>query len=155
MQHKMKIVEIRILEVEFHINKDFKGEDKAILFAPNIALLHNFKKETNDLTVYVGLKQKAGAGDVPYFFEIMGGGIFKFDSPPDDKTLEVFSNINCPAIIFPYIRETIADLSRRAGFPALHLNPINFIELDKERKKGLEEKKSTPNKSYTENPQKS
>ncbi|MDP3298216.1 MAG: protein-export chaperone SecB [Thermodesulfovibrionia bacterium] len=31
--------------------------------------------------------------------------------------------------MFPYVRETIADLTRRAGFPPLHLNPINFIQL--------------------------
>jgi preprotein translocase subunit SecB len=35
-------------------------------------------------------------------------------------------------IISPYIRETIADLTRSAGFPPLHLNPINFVELAKQ-----------------------
>jgi preprotein translocase subunit SecB len=35
----------------------------------------------------------------------------------------------CPALIFPFARETIADLVQRAGFPQLLLQPINFDAL--------------------------
>ncbi len=34
--------------------------------------------------------------------------------------------INCPTVLFPYIRETLADAVTRAGFPPIHLVPINF-----------------------------
>jgi preprotein translocase subunit SecB len=32
----------------------------------------------------------------------------------------------CPNVLFPYARETIADAVIRAGFPPVHLAPINF-----------------------------
>ncbi|MEN8664056.1 MAG: protein-export chaperone SecB, partial [Polycyclovorans sp.] len=34
-----------------------------------------------------------------------------------------------PSLIFPFARETIADLVQRAGFPQLLLQPINFDAL--------------------------
>jgi len=130
----MQITEIRLLKVDFSLNEDFKGdgEKKEATFNPNIGLRYNFLKDTNELAVYVRLKQIAG--DVPYFFEVEVGGLFKFKETPDPNILETFSTINCPAIIFPYIRETIADITRRAGFPPLHIGPVNFIELAKRNK---------------------
>jgi preprotein translocase subunit SecB len=32
-------------------------------------------------------------------------------------------------VLFPYVRETIADAVARAGFPPVHLAPINFEAL--------------------------
>ena len=37
--------------------------------------------------------------------------------------------IHCPNVLFPYVRETIADAISRAGFPPVHLDPINFETL--------------------------
>jgi preprotein translocase subunit SecB len=37
--------------------------------------------------------------------------------------------IHCPMVLFPYARETIADAVMRAGFPPVHLAPINFEAL--------------------------
>jgi preprotein translocase subunit SecB len=34
--------------------------------------------------------------------------------------------IHCPTVLFPYARETVADATMRAGFPPVHLAPINF-----------------------------
>jgi preprotein translocase subunit SecB len=37
--------------------------------------------------------------------------------------------INCPNVLFPYLRETLADAVGRAGLPTVHLAPINFEAL--------------------------
>ena len=37
--------------------------------------------------------------------------------------------VNCPTVLFPYIRETLSDAVTRAGFPPVHLAPINFEAL--------------------------
>ena len=39
------------------------------------------------------------------------------------------SAIHCPTVLFPYARETVADATMRAGFPPVHLAPINFDAL--------------------------
>lgn len=40
--------------------------------------------------------------------------------------LEQFGNVNGPAIIFPYIREHITNLSAKAGLGLILIPPINF-----------------------------
>jgi len=69
---------------------------------------------------------------MPFAIFIEGKGIFKFKKTPSEAVLKKVSKINCPAIIFPYVRETIADITRRAGFPPLHLNPVNFVAFAKQ-----------------------
>ena len=134
LQLNMQLIDIHLLKIDFSLNKDFKvdGENKEVTFNPTIGSRYDFKNDTNELVVFIRLSQKNG--DVPYFFEVEVGGLFKFKETPDPKILETFSTINCPAIVFPYIRETVADITRRAGFPSLHVGPINFIELAKRNK---------------------
>jgi preprotein translocase subunit SecB len=47
--------------------------------------------------------------------------------PP--SALEPFLLINCPALIFPFARRLIADITREGGFPPLLLDPIDFQQL--------------------------
>jgi preprotein translocase subunit SecB len=54
-------------------------------------------------------------------------GVFK-PSDWNDPNLDSFSKINAPAIIFPYIREHISNLTLRVHIP-IYLNPVNFIKL--------------------------
>ncbi|MBI5599841.1 MAG: protein-export chaperone SecB, partial [Deltaproteobacteria bacterium] len=68
-------------------------------------------------------------GNMPFSFDVVGEGRFVFKTIPDEQTLTRVAVINGPAIIYPYVRETIADMSRRAGFPPLHLPPVNFVRL--------------------------
>ncbi|MBW1706391.1 MAG: protein-export chaperone SecB, partial [Deltaproteobacteria bacterium] len=49
------------------------------------------------------------------------------------KDVEPIAKINCPAILFPFLRECVADITRRAGFNPLILPPINFVELAKQK----------------------
>jgi preprotein translocase subunit SecB len=44
-----------------------------------------------------------------------------------------FSRLNAPALIFPYVRETIASTSLKAGIPPVIIPPINLnaVKIDK------------------------
>lgn len=44
----------------------------------------------------------------------------------DADNLANLLNTYCPTLLFPYARETIANLSLKGGFPPLELQPINF-----------------------------
>lgn len=68
----------------------------------------------------------AKAGDRTLFLvEASQAGIFTIRGLPPDQLQPVIA-INCPTVLFPYVRETLADAVTRAGFPAVHLAPINF-----------------------------
>ncbi len=141
MQLEMKFVNFALLKVNFFLNQEYKVDSADKVIAPDIAISHEFREKEKQLVVIFGLRQIKG--NIPYRFEVESGGLFQFEIVPEEKLLKQLATINCPAILFPYVRETVADLTRRAGFPPLHLNPINFIQLAKEQeaklKQGTEE----------------
>jgi len=50
-----------------------------------------------------------------------------------DEQIKKVGIVNCAAIIFPYLREHLADLTRRSGLPPFHLPPINFVKVYKDQ----------------------
>jgi preprotein translocase subunit SecB len=69
---------------------------------------------------------KASAGeDILFLVEITQAGIFQIENLPDEE-LDPALGIGCPTVLFPYLREAVTDLTTRAGFPPLVLQPINF-----------------------------
>ncbi|HDH10854.1 MAG TPA: hypothetical protein ENG83_01395 [Nitrospirae bacterium] len=129
----MKFVTFNLVSVSFNMNEKFNPQAKEDSFYPEIAIDNFVVKEKKEMAVMLGVRKLEG--NIPYYFEVRAGALFKFDKLPAQKILKQFASVNCPAIIFPYIRETIADLTRRAGFQPLHLDPINFIEMVKETEK--------------------
>ncbi len=47
----------------------------------------------------------------------------------DIDRLKDFAVVQAPALLFPFLRETIASITLRGGFPALLLPPTNIQEL--------------------------
>ncbi|HVP87245.1 MAG TPA: protein-export chaperone SecB [Casimicrobiaceae bacterium] len=60
-----------------------------------------------------------------FLVEAAQAGIFHIKGVPL-ADIQPILGIHCPAVLFPYCRETIADAVTRAGFPPVHLDPINF-----------------------------
>ena len=73
---------------------------------------------------------KAG---VIYDLELSYAGLFEIQSIPE-QALEPFLLINCPALLFPFLRRLVADLTREGGFPPLLLDPIDFAGLYVQKK---------------------
>ncbi|MEO5699913.1 MAG: protein-export chaperone SecB [Casimicrobiaceae bacterium] len=71
----------------------------------------------------------AKTGDKTLFLvEASQAGVFTIKGVPPDQ-LQPLLAIHCPTVLFPYVRETLADAVGRAGFPPVHLAPINFEAL--------------------------
>jgi len=60
-----------------------------------------------------------------YDMELAYGGTFHVENLPEPQ-LQPFLLIHCPALLFPFARRLIADLTREGGFPPLLLDPIDF-----------------------------
>jgi len=63
-----------------------------------------------------------------FLIEAAQAGVFSIRGVPQSHLQPVLA-IHCPTVLFPYARETIADATSRAGFPPVHLAPINFEAL--------------------------
>lgn len=42
------------------------------------------------------------------------------------EDLQRLLSVFCPTVLYPYARETVANLVAKAGFPQLHLSPVDF-----------------------------
>ncbi len=52
-------------------------------------------------------------------------GLFNI-SNTDDETLRMVLLVECPRLLFPFVRRIVANLTSDAGFPTLNLDPIDF-----------------------------
>jgi preprotein translocase subunit SecB len=65
---------------------------------------------------------------VIYEFELVYAGLFKIENAPPEA-MDPILNINGPALLFPFMRRIVADLTREGGFPPLLLDPVDFASL--------------------------
>lgn len=63
-----------------------------------------------------------------FILEIEYGGIFEVNGVPEDQ-IHPYLMIECPRILFPYLRRIVGDVTRDGGFPPLNLEQINFLAL--------------------------
>lgn len=108
---------------------------------PNLELEVNVNARSVKNNLYqseIEFKAKAtDDGGTIYLMECTYGGVFQIESMPREA-LEPFLLVNCPSMLFPFLRRIIADLTREGGFPPLFLDPIDFAALFVNRKEQLE-----------------
>ncbi len=127
---RFTIKALRIASVSFYINAKFKlKKNEEIAFNTNISIRPDY--DANHKKLLVKLKAACTIGNIPFFFNIESEGVFILEGKPSKAHIKTIGAINGPAIMFPYVREAVADLSRRAGYAPLHLNPVNFVEMAK------------------------
>lgn len=130
MDHKFTIRGVRQVEAHFVLNPEFKkNKDKPVEIMHQIAIKHDMRD--NDIHVLISFS--SDAEKQPFRFAVAWQGVFSFEKAPPKDIVERIAHINCASILFPYIRESVADLTRRAGIPPLHIDPVNFIALYEER----------------------
>ena len=132
MDHRFKIDGIRLREAHFAINQHFKWvKHKSVELQHGIEI--GYKKKDKILHVLVTVS--SDSEDQPFRFSVAWEGSFAFEEMPQKDALDRIVHINCAAIIYPYIRESVADLTRRAGIPPLNLEPFNFIAMYEDSQK--------------------
>jgi preprotein translocase subunit SecB len=63
-----------------------------------------------------------------FLVEAAQAGIFAIKAQSEAELGMVLAT-HCPQVLFPYVREVIADAISRMGYPPIHLAPINFEAL--------------------------
>lgn len=67
-------------------------------------------------------------GDVLFVLELEYVGIFNIAGVPEDQ-LHPFLLIECPRMLFPFLRRIVSDVTRDGGFPPLNLDNIDFVAI--------------------------
>ena len=77
-------------------------------------------------------------GKTVFLVEAAQAGVFRISGVPL-ADIQPILGIHCPTVLFPYVRETIADAVTRAGFPPVHLDPINFEVLYQQQQASMQQ----------------
>ena len=112
--------------------------------SPNIFLQKGFKPEIKvDLNIeYRALDAENGFYEVilhtevkaamedktAFLITIQQAGIFRLQNFTAQQ-LPVMLEVACPNALLPFVRESVADLAAKGGFPQLLLSPVNFDAL--------------------------
>ncbi len=79
-------------------------------------------------TKLVVTSQNKATEDKLFLLELEYVGVFSIENVPDDQ-LHPFLLIECPRMLFPFMRRIVSDITRDGGFPPLNLETIDFVAL--------------------------
>jgi preprotein translocase subunit SecB len=67
-------------------------------------------------------------GDTLFLLELDYAGIFHVEGVTDEQ-LHPFLLIECPRLLFPFVRRIISDTTRDGGLPPLNIDTVDFLAL--------------------------
>lgn len=132
---KMQVLAQFIKDMSFENILAQKGTSGDV--EPNIEVQVNLdaKKRPVENQFEVSIKLQVGAktkqsGDQIFILELDYAGIFHVENVAEEQ-LHPFLLIECPRMLFPFLRRVVSDITRDGGFQSLNLETINFLQLYK------------------------
>lgn len=80
------------------------------------------------VTKYKVISKNKANGDMLFLLEVDYGGVFHVEGVPEDQ-MHPFLLIECPRMLFPFVRRIISDVTRDGGFPPLNIDTVDFLAL--------------------------
>ena len=118
-------------EYAFFTEEDFKGKTD---FSLNIEV-ENEKRDDNLALVSLIVNLEAKINEkIAFILEMTYCGLFKFPNVIED-ILKKQIQIECPRMLFPYIRRIISQTMVESGMPNIDIKNINFFDLYKSNNK--------------------
>ena len=98
----------------------------------------------NDFEVELKIEGRAEVPSLFLFsFDLLYAGVFKIQNVPQENVHAIVM-IECPRLLFPFARETIATAVRNGGFPPLMIDPVDFVSLYRQRMAEMQPSAATP-----------
>ena len=92
-----------------------------------------------DIEVSLFLAAEAKIGETTiYVVESEYAGVFRLGRVPQEHMLPLIM-IEAPRLLFPFSRQLIATAVQAGGFPPLYINPVDFVQLYRDRQPDLQQ----------------
>lgn len=132
-QIKMNILTQYIRDMSFENILAQKGSSGEVTPDVQVQVALDAKKRATEhqfeVSTKVNIESKSkDSGDVLFVLEMDYVGIFHIEGVPEDQ-MHPFLLIECPRMLFPFIRRIVSDVTRDGGFPPLNLENIDFVAL--------------------------
>jgi preprotein translocase subunit SecB len=79
-----------------------------------------------EIELSVAARANREDGDAMFVVEATYAGVFEIVNVPQDQ-MEMVMVVECPRLLFPFMRQIVADATRNGNFPPLMLEPIDFM----------------------------
>ena len=96
---------------EFQVNINLDG--KAVQGGPQ---RRSFAQVTSN---------EKGTDQSIYYLELEFSGLFQFEGIPEEHFNQLLM-VECPRVLFPFLRRIVHDVTRDGGFPPFNLEMIDF-----------------------------
>lgn len=97
-----------------------------------VALDARKRSTENQYDVIMKLKVESKTKDddpkAIFLIELEYGGVFLIENIAEQQ-LHPFLMIECPRMLFPFVRRIVSDVTRDGGYPPLNLDQIDFVAL--------------------------
>lgn len=97
--------------------------------------------QENEFDVEIRIDARGGPEGAPVFnLELVYGGLFRIENVPTEQ-LHPYVHVECPRILFPFVRQIIAETVSSSGLPPIMLQPIDFAALYRQRLQRMAQEK--------------
>ena len=80
------------------------------------------------ITKYKITSTNKANGETLFLLELDYAGIFHVEGVSDEQ-MHPFLLIDCPRLLFPFVRRIVSDVTRDGGLPALNIDTVDFLAL--------------------------
>lgn len=132
-QPQMRVLGQFIRDMSFENIMAQKGAPADVQPDVQVQVNLDAKKRAGDsqyeTAIKLNITSKAKDGDATLFvLEIDYVGIFQVENVPEEQ-MHPYLLIECPRMIFPFVRRIVSDVTRDGGFPPLNMDVIDFVQL--------------------------
>ncbi|SFU13713.1 protein-export chaperone SecB [Sedimentitalea nanhaiensis] len=132
-QIKMNILGQFVRDLSFENVMAQKGATGEIQPNINVQVNLDAKKRAAEhqfeVSIKLNIDSKSKAdNDQLFLLEIEYCGVFHVEGVPEEQ-LHPFLMIECPRMLFPFLRRIVSDVTRDGGYPPLNLENIDFVQI--------------------------
>lgn len=133
-QVKMQALAQYVRDLSFEnmvAQKGITGADVQPDIQVQVSLDGRKRPQANQYEVIVKFKvtsKNKNGGETLFLLELEYGGLFHIEGVAEEQ-MHPFLLIECPRLLFPFIRRIISDVTRDGGFPPLNVDNVDFLQL--------------------------
>ena len=117
----IEMAQLKLIKSVFAVNADYRSPEGRISIG--VSLKNNGEFLDDGRRAHFIQHFKTGTPETaPFFLDVEFGALFFLDPPPLPLEWPHYVRQVLPQLVFPYLREYVAEITRRGGFTPLIIN---------------------------------
>ena len=123
---RVELSQLRLVKSIFEINGGGSAPGESVAVAVSLKNNGEFDQDGGRASFLQRLKTLPLDQEAPFTMDVEFAAVFHLDPPPLPLAWPYYVQQVFPRILFPYLRDHVADLTRRGGFSPLNISQNLF-----------------------------